>query len=143
MKKMAQVHLLLVEDDEVDIMAVQRAFRERRLLNPITVAKDGIEALEFLRGTNGQAPLPRPFIVLLDLKMPRMDGLELLKEIRADESLKDSIVFVLTTSKHDEDIAAAYRHQVAGYILKSNAGLDFIRLIDLLDAYWRVVEVAV
>ena len=93
-----------------------------------------------MRGTDGRAAMPRPFVVLLDLKMPRMDGLELLKEIRADESLQDMIVFVLTTSKHDEDIAAAYRQQVAGYILKSNAGADFMKLVDLLDAYWKVVE---
>jgi CheY-like chemotaxis protein len=138
--KTQPVHLLLVEDDDVDVMAVQRAFRERKLLNPITVAKDGVEALEFMRGANGRAPLPRPFVVLLDIKMPRMDGLELLREIRADAELEDVIVFMLTTSKHDEDIAAAYRHQVAGYILKSNAGADFMRLVDLLDAYWKVVE---
>jgi CheY-like chemotaxis protein len=138
--KTKPVQILLVEDDDVDVMAVQRAFRDRRLLNPITVAKDGIEALEIMRGTDGRPAMPRPFVVLLDLKMPRMDGLELLKEIRADESLQDMIVFVLTTSKHDEDIAAAYRQQVAGYILKSNAGADFMKLVDLLDAYWKVVE---
>jgi CheY-like chemotaxis protein len=138
--KTQPIQLLLVEDDEVDVMAVQRAFRDRRLLNPITVAKDGVEALEIMRGTNGHTPLSRPFVVLLDLKMPRMDGLELLTEIRNDKTLQDVIVFVLTTSKHDEDIAAAYRQQVAGYILKSNAGIDFMRLVDMLDAYWKVVE---
>ena len=138
--KTQPIHLLLVEDDDVDVMAVQRAFRDRKLLNPITVAKDGVEALEIMRGANGRVPVPRPFVVLLDIKMPRMDGLELLRELRADDELKDVIVFMLTTSKHDEDIAAAYRHQVAGYILKSNAGADFMRLVDLLDAYWKVVE---
>lgn len=134
------VTVLLVEDDEVDVMAIQRAFRDRRLLNPIVVARDGVEALAILRGAPDATPLPRPFVVLLDLKLPRMDGLELLEEVRRDVRLHDIIVFVLTTSQHDEDITAAYRKQVAGYILKSNAGGDFMKLIDLLDAYWKVVE---
>lgn len=136
------VTVLLVEDDDVDVMAIQRAFRDRRLLNPIVVAKDGIEALAVLRGEPGAASLPRPYVMLIDLRLPRMDGLELLDTIRADAHLRDTIVFVLTTSQHDEDIAAAYRKQVAGYILKSNAGADFMKLIDLLDAYWKVVELA-
>ncbi len=134
------VTVLLVEDDDVDVMAIQRAFRDRRLLNPIVVARDGVDALAILRGVPDATPLPRPFVVLLDLKLPRMDGLELLEEIRRDARLRDIIVFVLTTSQHDEDITAAYRNQVAGYILKSNAGGDFMKLIDLLDAYWKVVE---
>ncbi len=134
------VTVLLVEDDDVDVMAIQRAFRDRRLLNPIVVARDGVDALAILRGAPDATPLPRPFVVLLDLKLPRMDGLELLEEIRKDARLRDTIVFVLTTSQHDEDITAAYRNQVAGYILKSNAGGDFMKLIDLLDAYWKVVE---
>ncbi len=141
MIKAKTIQLLLVDDDEVDVMAVQRAFRERRLLNPITVAKDGVDALRIMRGAPGQPPMARPYVVLLDLKMPRMDGLELLRTIRSDPALQDLVVFVLTTSKHDEDIAAAYHNQVAGYILKSNAGSDFMRLLDLLDAYWKVVEV--
>ncbi len=134
------VQILLVDDDEVDVMAVQRAFRERRVLNPITVARDGVEALEILRSHNQPGGLPRPLVVLLDLKMPRMDGLELLAAMRDDPRLRDVTVFVLTTSKHDEDIAAAYHRHIAGYVLKSNAGRDFMSLIDLLDAYWRVVE---
>lgn len=138
--KTKPVQILLVDDDEVDVMAVQRAFRERRVLNPITVARDGVEALQILRGQNEEDRMQRPLVVLLDLKMPRMDGLELLATMRDDPHLRDLTVFVLTTSKHDEDIAAAYHRHIAGYVLKSNAGRDFMSLIDLLDAYWRVVE---
>ena len=137
---MKSLHLLLVEDDMVDLMAMQRGLRELRLANPITVAHDGIEALEVLRGENGAEKLARPFVILLDLKMPRMDGLEFLAALRADEDLRDSVVFVLTTSRHDEDIAAAYRQNIAGYILKGTIGEQFVNLVTLLDAYWRLVE---
>jgi CheY-like chemotaxis protein len=137
---MRPVHLLVVEDDAIDLMAMQRGFRDARVANPVTVARDGLEALEVLRGGNGREPLPRPYLVLLDLKMPRMDGLEFLAEIRADEALRDSVVFVLTTSRYDEDITSAYRQNIAGYIVKSTIGDDFLRLVTLLDAYWKLVE---
>jgi DNA-binding NarL/FixJ family response regulator len=72
--------------------------------------------------------------------MPRMNGIEFLEAVRADPDLAQSVVFVLTTSNRDEDIMAAYNHQIAGYLLKSRAGKDFIDLITLLDSYWRIVE---
>ena len=134
------VQLLLVEDDDVDVVAIQRAFRSMRILNPLAVARDGIEALELLRGENGREPLSRPYLVLLDIRMPRMNGLEFLDVVRSDPKLRDSVVFVLTTSKHDEDITAAYRNNIAGYILKETVGDDFIRLVSLLEAYWKIVE---
>jgi CheY-like chemotaxis protein len=137
---MKSLHLLLVEDDDVDLMAMQRGLRELRLANPVTVAHDGIEALEILRGEKGHTKLERPFVILLDLKMPRMDGLEFLAAIRGDDDLRDSVVFVLTTSRHDEDIAAAYKQNIAGYILKETLAEQFVTLITLLDAYWRIVE---
>lgn len=132
------VHVLLVEDNEVDREAVERALREQRIGNPIHVARDGIEALELLRAAD--PPFPRPYLILLDLNMPRMDGIEFLKEIRDDASLHDSIVFVLTTSNLDEDKVAAYDSNVAGYMVKEDAGNGFLKLIGMLDHYWRVVE---
>lgn len=134
------VHVLLVEDNEVDREAVRRAFERHRIANPIHNAMDGIEALERLRGVNGKPKLPRPYLILLDINMPRMTGIELLSELRADPELRDSIVFVLTTSKRDEDKMAAYGANVAGYILKSDVGAGFVGLVSLLDHYWRVVE---
>ncbi|MBX3275845.1 MAG: response regulator [Sandaracinaceae bacterium] len=133
------VQVLLVEDNDVDREAVRRAFRQHRIANPIVAARDGIEALGLLRGER-QPKLPRPYIVLLDLNMPRMDGIELLRAIRADRAMHDSVVFVLTTSKADEDKMAAYDLNVAGYICKSDVGTGFIRLVELLDRYWRLVE---
>ncbi len=133
------VQILLVDDNDVDVEGVLRAFTQKRIANPVTVARDGVEALHVLRGIN-QPPLPRPFLVLLDLAMPRMNGIEFLDVIRQDPELKDAIVFVLTTSASDEDKVASYNHNVAGYIVKKEVGEGFVRLISLLDHYWRVVE---
>lgn len=133
------VEVLLVEDNEVDVEAVRRAFARHKIANPIRVASDGAEALEILRGENGD-PLQRPYLVLLDINMPRMNGFELLREIRADPTLHDALVFVLTTSKSDEDKMSSYGFNVAGYIVKSDAGAGFMRLVELLDHYWRIVE---
>ena len=134
------VNVLLVEDNVIEHEAVRRAFQRERIGNPITTAVDGVEALATLRGRGDTPALARPFLILLDLNMPRMNGLEFLTEIRADPELKDSIVFVLTTSRSDEDRVASYNLNVAGYIVKSDVGAGFVRLIALLDHYWRVVE---
>lgn len=134
------VHILLVEDDEVDREAVLRGFQKLRIANPFSVVTSGTEALNVLRGENNYARLPRPYLILLDINMPRMTGLEFLEELRKDEELKRSIVFVLTTSNRDEDKVAAYDRQIAGYLLKSRAGEDFVNMISLLESYWRVVE---
>ncbi len=134
------VTVLLVEDDAVEVMAVERAFKKKKIANPVVVAKDGIEALAILRAEDGRAPLQRPFLILLDLNMPRMNGIEFLHQIRSDDQLSNTVVFVLTTSKADEDRTAAYREHVAGYIVKANVGNDFVEVITLLDAYWRIVE---
>jgi CheY-like chemotaxis protein len=134
------VHVLLVEDNDVDREAVRRAFDRHRIANPIHSAVDGVEAPEILRGTNGKRKLPRPYLILLDINMPRMSGIEMLRELRADPDLRDSIVFVLTTSASDQDKMAAYGANVAGYILKSDVGAGFVGLVSLLDHYWRIVE---
>jgi len=134
------VRILLVDDNDVDVEAVQRAFARSRIANPLIVAQDGLDALDILRGTNGRTQIERPFLILLDLSMPRMNGVEFLDALRADPALRDTIVFVLTTSSSDEDKVASYNHNVAGYIVKSEVGEGFIRLISLLDHFWRVVE---
>jgi len=134
------VNLLLVEDDEVDIQGLKRAFAKSRIGNPITVARDGIEALEFLRGENGRPKLAKPYLILLDLNMPRMDGLEFLQAIRADEYLKRTIVFMITTSKAEEDKARAYDQHVAGYIVKQDPANTFMQAVALMEHYWKIVE---
>jgi CheY-like chemotaxis protein len=132
--------LLHVEDDDLCIMGLARAFKKARIANPICFAHDGIDALEMLRGTNGRGRLPRPYLILLDLNMPRMGGLEFLKELRKDEDLKKSIVFIMTTSGADKDKINAYNLGAAGYILKTNPANAFLEAAALLETYWRVVE---
>ena len=139
-KNIKNVHMLLVEDDDVDAEAVTRAFTKARIANPFTRVHNGIEALKVLRGEDGYAKMPRPYMILLDLNMPQMNGIEFLQTLRQDPKLKNSVVFVLTTSNRDEDKVAAYDTQVAGYLLKDRAGADFFHLIEMLDAYWRIVE---
>jgi CheY-like chemotaxis protein len=131
-----QVRILLVEDDDVDIMGIRRAFGHAKIANPIIVARDGVEALQKLRA----GEVPRPYLILLDLNMPRMNGLEFLAELRADAALRDSIVFVLTTSQAEEDMCAAYQRNIAGYLVKENVGREFLDAVGLLDCYWRVIE---
>lgn len=134
------VHILLVEDDEIDAEAIARAFRRMRIANPLHVEPDGLDALHRLRGTGGKERLPRPFMILLDLNLPRLSGLDFLAELRRDPELASSIVFVLTTSNLDRDRVAAYEQHVAGYVLKSQSGEDFIDVLSMLGYYWRIVE---
>ena len=135
-----KAHLLHVEDDDLCIMGLVRAFKEAKITNAVSFAHDGIEALEMLRGENGRRRLPRPFLILLDLNMPRMDGIEFLKELRKDEGLKRSVVFIMTTSDANGDKVKGYDLGVAGYILKSNPANAFLEATALLKTYWRVVE---
>lgn len=134
------VQILLVEDDDIDAEAVTRALMRQRIANPIVVVRDGIAALQRLRGQDGKAALQRPYLILLDLNMPRMNGIEFLEELRSDPELHDSIVFVLTTSDADRDKVAAYRNNIAGYIVKSQAGEEFASVLEIVDLYWRYVE---
>lgn len=129
------VSVLLVEDDDIDALAVERAFRQQKMTNPLQRAHDGIEAMRLLQAQE----VTRPYLILLDLNMPRMNGLELLGALRQDTKLADSVVFVLTTSRSDQDIAGAYSRHVAGYMLKQNLRNGFLDVACLLDHYWRIV----
>lgn len=136
----ANVKILLVEDDEIDVLSVKRALKKGKIANKLIIAKDGIEAFEYLKGTNGHGKITRPYLILLDINMPRMNGLEFLEKIREDDDLSDSVVFVLTTSNSDEDKCRAYSKNIAGYVLKSKLGNAFNETISMLDLYWKIVE---
>lgn len=134
-----EVTLLIVDDDDIDAIALERALRRLRLLNTTHRARDGLEALNLLRS----GAISTPYIILLDLNMPRMNGLEFLKALRADQMLTHAVVFVLTTSKSDQDLVAAYREHIAGYVLKQHMDRDFLEVIGLIEHYWRLVELPV
>ena len=130
--------ILLVEDDEVDIMNVKRAFKKNNISNPLVVAHNGLEALDILRSSAVDAPKPK--IVLLDLNMPKMGGIEFLKEIRNDPNLTFLSVFVMTTSNEDGDKIDAFNLNVAGYILKPLSMDRFIAAVSTLNSYWTLCE---
>jgi CheY-like chemotaxis protein len=131
------LNILLVEDDQVDVMNVKRAFDKNRIANPLFVAGNGVEALELLRSK--QVPDARR-IVLLDLNMPRMNGLEFLRELRADPDLQSTVVVVLTTSNDERDKIEAYNLNVAGYLLKPVTFVNFVEVMAALNKYWTLVE---
>ncbi|ASJ76739.1 response regulator [Granulosicoccus antarcticus] len=133
------VHFLVVDDDEICIMAIKRAMKKLGIANPMSSANNGIEALEILNGAlDPDAPLPR-YVLLLDLSMPKMGGLELLEKLRADPLLKKLVVFVLTTSDAPKDITAAYEKNIAGYIVKDNLSETISKALSMLDGYSRLV----
>jgi CheY-like chemotaxis protein len=136
----SEVSILIVDDDEIDTRAVERALRQQRIVNPVFTASDGQEGLAMLRGEGGRSKVPRPCLILLDLNMPRMNGLQFLHELRGDSSLTDNIVFVLSTSRADEDKAAAYRQHIAGYLEKPDTGADFLRAVQMLKSFVLSVQ---
>ena len=132
-----QLHILLVEDDQIDQMNVKRAFERNKIMNPLYIAENGLEALEMLR--DGRVPDGRR-LVLLDLNMPKMNGIEFLKSLRADPDLAHTSVVVLTTSNDEQDKVDAYDFNVAGYLLKPVTFTSFVELTAALNKYWTLVE---
>jgi CheY-like chemotaxis protein len=131
------LNILLVEDDEVDVLNVKRAFDKNHITNPLFVAGNGLEALNKLR--SGEVP-PGRRIVLLDLNMPRMNGIEFLRELRNDPLLAPTPVVVLTTSNNDRDKIDAFNFNVAGYLVKPVTFAEFSELMVTLNKYWTLVE---
>lgn len=134
------INVLLVEDDEVDIMNVKRSFKKNNINNPLYVAKNGLEALNMLSGKDPDNFVPAPRIVLLDINMPKMGGIEFLTELRKDAALRPTTVFVMTTSNEDSDKIAAYNLNVAGYILKPLSFEGFVNAVSILNHYWQLCE---
>jgi CheY-like chemotaxis protein len=132
--------LLLVEDDDVAAEAVVRGLHRHAIDCPVIPAEDGNAALQILRGNHTSRRIAKPYLVLLDLNMPRMNGFEFLQALRADARLRDTVVFVLTTSDAETDRARAYRENVAGYIVKSAIGPQFSGLARFLTEYRNAVQ---
>ena len=128
--------ILLVEDDEVDVLTVKRALRDLKVSNPIRVANSGEQALEILRDPDA----PRPAIVLLDLNMPRMSGMEFLQVAREDGCINGIPVVVLTTSRQDQDVMQGFELHVAGYMVKPVDYRKFVEVMKAIDLYWTLSE---
>ncbi len=142
MIKNSALNVLLVEDDEIDVMTVQRAFSNGQIASNLHIANNGIEALAMLRGKSGQQPVVPPDrrIIVLDLNMPRMNGMEFLRELRADATIKHIPVVVFTTSKEESDRIETYGFNIAGYILKPATFESFLEIIVTLNDYWTSCE---
>lgn len=130
-----EITILLVEDDDIDAMSFERSIRKQKINNQIVRVVNGQEAITLMQNDLQS----KPYIVLLDLNMPVMNGFEFLDYIRHDATLRKTIVFVLTSSDDEKDIVQSYDKFVAGYFVKGSTGRQFLELISLLDGYWQLV----
>ena len=129
--------ILLIEDDRVDIMTVQRALKNNNISNPLYIARTGLEAFDMLRGEGGFEKLsPPPALILLDLNLPKMSGIEFLRELRNDPKLKGLRIIILTSSNEPKDRAAAYEYDVDDYIVKPHSFDEFTRAMATILALW-------
>lgn len=129
--------ILLVEDDRVDVMTVQRALKKSDIRNPLFVARTALDALAMLRGEGAERIDPPPALILLDLNLPKMSGIEFLKELRADPDLKSLRVIVLTSSNEPRDRDVAFQYEVDDYIVKPHSFSEFTSAIATILAHWR------
>jgi CheY-like chemotaxis protein len=131
--------ILLIEDNPMDVDLTRRAFIRRKFLNPIEIARDGEEALDYIARWQQGAPLP--LVVLLDLKLPKVDGLEVLKQIKSHPHLRSVPVVVLTTSSEDHDVHRAYQLGVNSYIIKPVDFDKFMQVAEQIELYWCAVNI--
>jgi CheY-like chemotaxis protein len=134
-----KVTILLVDDDEFDTLALKRGFRDLHIDNTVVVRRSGVDALHLLRGSNGQVALPQPYLVVLDLHMPLMGGLEFLEELRRDPDLRRTLIFVVTSSTAMRDVNRCYEKNVAGYAVKHRSTRGVNDTAALLKNYCSVV----
>ncbi|MFT5292367.1 MAG: CheY-like chemotaxis protein [Planctomycetota bacterium] len=133
-----EMRILCVEDSDLDHECVERSLKKLKITNEIVRARDGEGALEIMRGNSTTDALCKPYVVLLDLNMPKMSGVEFLEEIRKDNSLRNTPVFVLTTSDHRRDVEAAYEQNICGYITKPIKRDEMLKAMETLNAYWTL-----
>lgn len=130
------IHILLVEDNEPDVLLTLEAFEEASVPNHLHVARDGVEALRFLRREAEHADAPRPDVILMDINMPRKNGLEVLDEIKADPALSTIPVVMLTTSQAEDDIRSSYMRHASGYVVKPVGFENFLSAMKAFEAFW-------
>ena len=133
------IHILMVEDDPADVRLTREALKNKKVHTTMDTVEDGLEAMAYLRREDNYAGMPRPDLILLDLNMPRMDGREVLSELKKDPRLKSIPVIVLTTSEGEEDILSAYEMNANCYITKPVDWKQFIRVVELIEDFWLTV----
>ena len=136
MNEHRELRILLVEDSEGDVVLTRQALREGKIRSHLSVARDGIEAMAFLRREGPHGDALRPDLILLDINMPRMSGIEVLAELKVDASLKSIPVVMLTTSESDLDILKAYELNANCYVTKPVDFLQFMKVISAIDEFW-------
>lgn len=132
--------ILLVEDSEVDIENITRFFKKKNIEKLLYVARDGVEALDILYGRTGHEKMPIPKFIFLDINMPRMNGIDFLKEIRKDSTFNKVLVFVLTSSQNEKDILLSHDLNIAGYLVKSTDLSDLVEVIEHLLNYINTIQ---
>ncbi len=135
----SEIELILIEDNPSDVELLMRSVRKHHLVNNITVLKDGAEALDFFFGKDYFKP-NKPYLILLDLKLPKVDGMEVLRRLKSEEHTKEVPVIVLTASQEDRDLKDAYKYGVNSYVTKPIDFKDFDRIVSQLEAYWIIVN---
>lgn len=134
------INILLVEDDDVDAEILKRGLRKIGASGSLVRARDGVDALEILTQDAQSQTVPRPFVVLLDINMPRMNGHEFLAALRENEVVNAARVIVFTTSDNQKDLALAYKNNASGYIVKPNSSSELIDVLKSLTCYWEICE---
>jgi CheY-like chemotaxis protein len=134
--------ILLVEDDPKDVELTLNALAEHNLANEIAVVRDGVEALDYLyrRGAFVSRPNGNPVVILLDLKMPRLDGVQVLRQLKSDETLRSVPVVVLTSSREERDLEEAYRLGVNAYVVKPVQFTEFVRVVKEIGVFWALIN---
>ena len=137
------LNILLVEDSEPDVLITKRAFNNARFKNNLYIVNNGQECLDFVRREGvyqGKEKFPRPDIILLDINMPKIDGLGVLAILKKDEEYKSIPIIMLTCSKNQEDIMRSYANGANGFIQKPVEYEDFVKVIDSFNVYWHVLN---
>ena len=135
-----EMNILLVEDSDLDAMILERTLKRLDLPATVVRARDGIEALDILAGTAPGISIESPFLILLDINMPRMNGHDFLSALRANPDTADQIVFMFTTSDNHADIAEAYMHNVSGYFIKPQGAAELKTLLTSLFRFWEICQ---
>lgn len=137
---MTDINILLVEDNDLDVEILRRGLKKIGATGALIRARDGAEALEILERNTVEKILPHPYVILLDINMPRMNGHEFLAALRETEPLNDARVFVFTTSDSKKDVALAYKKNANGYIVKPNTSSELNDILMSLKQFWDICE---